>query len=168
MPERESFMKLRSSKAAICTGAAVVMFLMPVVPEVAVAKTTYEQPESTVQFDTELRQASYTVNVSDIVATGYVEEKEMGMYAGMAIAIADPYTQVYAMADENSEVVGQMGQNSIASAEEIVGEWTKIVSGNLTGFVKTSELCFNEEAQALGSSLGDVSATVVADSAALY
>ena len=69
------------------------------------------------------------------------------------------------MADENSEVVGQMGQNSIASAEEIVGEWTKIVSGNLTGFVKTSELCFNEEAQALGSSLGDVSATVVADSA---
>ena len=47
MPERESFMKLRSSKAAICTGAAVVMFLMPVVPEVAVAKTTYEQPEST-------------------------------------------------------------------------------------------------------------------------
>lgn len=38
MPERESFMKLRSSKAAICTGAAVVMFLMPVVPEVAVAK----------------------------------------------------------------------------------------------------------------------------------
>ena len=61
-----------------------------------------------------------------------------------------------------------MGQNSIASAEEIVGEWTKIVSGNLTGFVKTSELCFNEEAQALGSSLGDVSATVVADSAALY
>ena len=104
MPERESFMKLRSSKAAICTGAAVVMFLMPVVPEVAVAKTTYEQPESTVQFDTELRQASYTVNVSDIVATGYVEEKETGMYAGMAIAIADPYTQVYAMADENSEV----------------------------------------------------------------
>ena len=80
MPERESFMKLRSSKAAICTGAAVVMFLMPVVPEVAVAKTTYEQPESTVQFDTELRQASYTVNVSDIVATGYVEEKETGMY----------------------------------------------------------------------------------------
>ena len=107
MPERESFMKLRSSKAAICTGAAVVMFLMPVVPEVAVAKTTYEQPESTVQFDTELRQASYTVNVSDIVATGYVEEKETGMYAGMAIAIADPYTQVYAMADENSELVGQ-------------------------------------------------------------
>lgn len=106
--------------------------------------------------------------MSDIVATGYVEEKETGMYAGMAIAIADPYTQVYAMADENSEVVGQMGQNSIASAEEIVGEWTKIVSGNLTGFVKTSELCFNEEAQALGSSLGDVSATVVADSAALY
>lgn len=79
--------------------------------------------------------------MSDIVATGYVEEKETGMYAGMAIAIADPYTQVYAMADENSEVVGQMGQNSIASAEEIVGEWTKIVSGNLTGFVKTSELC---------------------------
>ena len=102
------------------------MFLMPVVPEVAVAKTTYEQPESTVQFDTELRQASYTVNVSDIVATGYVEEKETGMYAGMAIAIADPYTQVYAMADENSEVVGQMGQNSIASAEEIVGEWTRL------------------------------------------
>ena len=39
---------------------------------------------------------------------------------------------------------------------------------NLTGFVKTSELCFNEEAQALGKQQEMESATVVADSAALY
>jgi len=60
-------------------------------------------------------------------------KKKRGCMQVWHIAVADPYTQVYAMADENSEVVGQMGQNSIASAEEIVGEWTKIVSGNLTG-----------------------------------
>lgn len=168
MPERENFMKLRSSKAALCMGTAVVMFLMPVVPEVAVAKTTYEQQESTVQFETELRQASYTENVSDIVATGYVEEKETGMYAGMAIAVAEPYTEVYAQADEASEIVGRMNQNSIASAEEIVGAWTKISSGNLTGFVKTSALCFDEEAQVIGNRNGAVTVVVTSETAAIY
>lgn len=168
MPERESFMKLRSSKAALCTGAAVVMFLMPVIPEVAVAKTTYEQQESTVQFETELRQASYTENVSDIVATGYVEEKETGMYAGMAIAVAEPYIEVYAGNDESSDIVGRMNKNSIASAQEIVGEWTKVISGNLEGFVKTSALCFDEEAQAIGNSTGAVTAVVTSETAAIY
>ena len=35
MPERESFMKLRSSIAAKYAGVAMVMCLMPVVPVVA-------------------------------------------------------------------------------------------------------------------------------------
>ena len=90
LPERENFMKLRSSKASVNAGIAMVCLLMPIIPEVVDAKTTYEQQQSTT-IETELKQASYTENVSDIVARGYEEANETDMYEGMAIAVVDPY-----------------------------------------------------------------------------
>ncbi len=160
-------MRLRSRKASAYVGVAMVMFLMPVLPDVVEAKTTYEQQQST-QIETELKQASYAENVSDIVATGYYYEEETGMYSDMAIAIADSHIDVYEQADDESTVIGRMYENGIAEAVEIGTDWTKIVSGNVTGFVKTSALCFNEEAAILGVSKGDVIATITAETADIY
>ena len=152
-------MRLRSRKASAYVGVAMVMFLMPVLPDVVEAKTTYEQQQST-QIETELKQASYAENVSDIVATGYYYEEETGMYSDMAIAIADSHIDVYEQTDDESAVIGRM--------VEIGTDWTKIVSGDVTGFVKTSALCFNEEAAILGVSKGDVIATVTSEAADIY
>lgn len=159
-------MRLRSRKASTYVGVALVMLLMPVLPDVVEAKTTYEQQQST-QIETELKQASYTENVSDIVATGYYDE-ETGMYSDMAIAVADSHLDVYEQADDASVIIGKMYENGIAQAVEVGTDWTKIVSGNVTGFVKTSALCFNEEAAILGNSKGDVIATVTVDAADIY
>ena len=49
----------------------MVMCLMPVVPVVADAQTTYEQQQSTEQNNTSNIQVSYVEKVSDIVAAGY-------------------------------------------------------------------------------------------------
>ena len=62
-------MKLRSSKAACCLGATLVVMMMPVLPKVTDAKPTYEQHESTIT-DTEVRVASYAANVEDRRHTG--------------------------------------------------------------------------------------------------
>ena len=67
-------MKLRSSKAACCLGATLVVMMMPVLPKVTDAKPTYEQHESTIT-DTEVRVASYAANVEEIILTGYEEQQ---------------------------------------------------------------------------------------------
>ena len=157
-------MKLRSSKAALYAGAVMVMCLMPIVPVVADAKTTYEQQESTT-LKTPVITASYTDNVSDIVAKGYVKNKETGMFEGKAIALTDSYIQVYSSADETSAPAGRMYNDSMADTIVIGTDWTKISSGALSGFVKTSQLCFNEEAAGIASENKAVTATVTADAA---
>ena len=159
-------MKLRSSKASVNAGIAMVCLLMPIIPEVVDAKTTYEQQQSTT-IETELKQASYTENVSDIVARGYEEANETDMYEGMAIAVVDPYIDVYTGADEASEVLGRIYSNGIAQVIETADEWTKISSGNLTGYVQTSALCFGEEAAILNED-EEVILTVTADKANVY
>lgn len=48
------------------------------------------------------------------------------------------------------------------------GEWTKISSGNLTGFVKSEKMCFGEEAEAVASLNTQIKAKAVNDSVSLY
>lgn len=142
-------MKLRSSKTALRAGVAMVMCLMPVMPAIVSAEPTYEQQQSTTK-RTETLTASYDEYSTDVVATGYAEKKE-NENLGKAIAIAEPYAQVYTSADENSEVAGRLYTGNAAEVMELSGEWTKISSGNLNGYVKTAVLCFGDEANALSS-----------------
>lgn len=150
-------MKLRSSKA-LYAGVGMVMCLMPVLPNVVVdAQTTYEQQQST-NIEKNIIQASYTENVSDIVATGYEgnnETKEAGAFANQAISITDPYLAVYALNDMNSAEVGRLYENTLVDTLEVGKEWTKISSGNVIGFVKTSTLCFGDEAARIAEEQGE-------------
>lgn len=165
MPERENFMKLRSSKAAMYIGLAMVMFFMPIVPNVVDAKPTYEQQSK--QIETEQKEASYTENVVDSVATGHASQEEADMYADMAISIIKGYTCVYEQADEAADVAGRLYENSIMYVLEVRDTWAKIKSKNLTGYVHTSELCMGEEAKALAGNK-EVTVTVTGETADIY
>lgn len=147
-------MKLRSSIAAKYAGVAMVMCLMPVVPVVADAQTTYEQQQSTEQNNTSNIQVSYVEKVSDIVAAGYETVYETNFagaqdYAAEAVALTDSYIEVKAGADEDAETVGRLYDYSLVYVDETGTEWTKITSGNVTGYVKNAQLCFGQEAQAV-------------------
>ena len=78
-------MRLRSSKAACYIGAAIVLFITPVLPAVA---TTYEKTQNT---DTGIKVASYSANTEEVLVTGY---EETGTYKNKAVAITDPYLDV--------------------------------------------------------------------------
>ena len=92
-------MKLRSSKAACYVGAAIVLFMTPVLPAVA---TTYEKTQNT---DTGIKVASYSANTEEVLVTGY---EETGTYKNKAVAITDPYLDVYDTSDEETaQVVGR-------------------------------------------------------------
>jgi len=160
-------MKLRSSKVAICLGTAMVSILMPVVPSVVSAKPTYEQQKECTLAQSDVRKASYTVNVSDIVASGYRDVEEKDIYTGMAVAIVEDYCEVYEEPTDESQVLGRMYQNSIGTVVEFNDEFTKITSGELTGYVNSMNLCFDEEAKAVSTS-NEVKAVVIAEIADMY
>ena len=145
-------MKLRSSKAACYVGAAIVLMMMPVLPKVTDAKPTYEQHESTIT-DTEVRVASYAANVEEVILTGY--EEQQGQMQNKALAITEPYLDVYSADDENSSVNGRLYKNTVVDVLEVNGSMTKISSGNCEGYTKTAALLFNQEAEVIAQTLDD-------------
>ena len=129
-------MKLRSSKAACYVGAAIVLFMTPVLPAVA---TTYEKTQNT---DTGIKVASYSANTEEVLVTGY---EETGTYKNKAVAITDPYLDVYDTSDEETaQVVGRLYTNTLVDVDMVGKEWTKVSSGNCEGYVQTQCLCFGE------------------------
>ena len=139
-------MKLRSSKAACYMGAAIVLFMTPVLPAVA---TTYEKTQNT---DTGIKVASYSANTEEVLVTGY---EETGTYKNKAVALTDPYLDVYGDTDEeSSDVVGRLYANTLVDVDMVGKEWTKISSGNCEGYVLTQNLCFGDEAEVLAEQIG--------------
>lgn len=131
----------------------MVMCLMPVIPVVANAQTTYEQQQSTERSRQSI-QVSYKEKVSDIVATGYETVYETNLtsvadFSGEAVVLTDSYIDVKGAAQEEAEVIGRLYDYTLVYVEEIESEWTKITSGNVTGYVKNSNLCFGDEAQCI-------------------
>ena len=132
-------MKLRSSKAACYVGVAIVLFMTPVLPAVA---TTYEKTQN----------ASYSANTEEVLVTGY---EETGTYKNKAVAITDPYLDVYDTSDEETaQVVGRLYTNTLVDVDMVGKEWTKVSSGNCEGYVQTQCLCFGEEAEAIAEQIG--------------
>lgn len=65
--------------------------------------------------------------------------------------------------DENSEVAGKFYRGDVAEVVSADAEWTQIVSGNVTGYVKNDYLVYGMEANELANEVCSVYATVNTD-----
>ena len=72
-----------------------------------------------------------------------------------ALAITEPYLDVYSADDENSSVNGRLYKNTVVDVLEVNGSMTKISSGNCEGYTKTAALLFNQEAEVIAQTLDD-------------
>lgn len=73
-------------------------------------------------------------------------QEEKSEYADIAIAQVDNYVNVRDTAGEEGNVVGKLYNNSAATVEATEGDWYKITSGNVTGYVKSEfVVCGDEE-----------------------
>ncbi len=61
-------------------------------------------------------------------------------YEDVAIAQVESYANIRALPDENAEVVGMIYNNCAASIVDTEGDWYKISSGNVTGYIKKEYL----------------------------
>lgn len=75
----------------------------------------------------------------------------------------DTYLNIRESAAMDSKVVGKLYRGAGASVEEKGEEWTKIVSGDVEGYVKNEYCVFDEEAGNLAMEICDTHATATED-----
>lgn len=79
-------------------------------------------------------------------------------YADIAIAQVDNYVNVRSTPGEDGEVLGKLYNNSAATVDAVEGDWYRITSGNVTGYVKQEFVVVGNEE--LAKSVGRRLATV--------
>ncbi|MCR5237249.1 MAG: SH3 domain-containing protein [Lachnospiraceae bacterium] len=95
---------------------------------------------------------SSVLNLVDVVAAGENQQEED--FTNLVIAQVNDYVNVRDTASEEGEVVGKLYNNSVGDLIEIDGDWYKIKSGNVTGYVKGEYCVTGDEAQQLAKQVG--------------
>lgn len=118
-------------------------------------------------------EAVTNVEISDIpaeteeVQTAAAEETELMPEAQewekRVMANVEEDMNIRTAPDENSEVAGKFYRGDVAEVVSADAEWTQIVSGNVTGYVKNDYLVYGMEANELANEVCSVYATVNTD-----
>ncbi len=107
--------------------------------------------------DTKPDEANPSIDVKPESAE--VEEGEEDL-SDQVIAVVDGYVNVRSMPDENSEIVGKLYNHSAGTWLDKQGDWYKIESGNVVGFVKGEYVKTGQAAVKLAAEVGQRTATV--------
>lgn len=78
----------------------------------------------------------------------------------LAIAKVTDYVNIRKESNEESEILGKLYAQSAATILEADGDWSKIESGSVTGYVKTEFIAVEDEAIELAKTVGKKIATV--------
>lgn len=103
-----------------------------------------------------------TVVEEEIVEEAVLQEEETPEIQ-FVMANVDNSVNVREAAGEDAAVAGKLFKNCSAVILEQSEGWTKIQSGNLTGWVSNDYLIFGEEAQKMMEEVGSLKATVKTD-----
>jgi cell wall-associated NlpC family hydrolase len=74
------------------------------------------------------------------VVADQTEEEEDDSYSNIGVAQVNDYVNVRSEASTDSEVVGIMKNNTVATVEEAQDGWYKITSGSISGYIKSDYL----------------------------
>ena len=132
--------------AAITLGAApsAVRADMPIAGAPAMMSIALEDE---VKNTFQTASAGISLNLADCVSAAAEEASvaPKSEYADIAIAQVDNYVNVRDAAGEEGDVVGKLYNNSAATVEATEGDWYKITSGNVTGYVKSEFVVRDDE-----------------------
>lgn len=106
---------------------------------------------------TEEYLASGVINGEAPLVSG-AEEQKTNPYENMAVAQVREYVNIRSEANADSEVLGKLYNNGVATVLETLDGWYKIQSGNVTGYISAEFLVVGDEA--LCVSVGKRVATV--------
>lgn len=135
--------------------ADVLALLTPIVGSADKAEEDSQQEGETVPEETEAPTEPQTE-----APTETTTEPETTIYDTIAIAHVDNYVNVRSNPNTESDIVGKIYNNCAATILENDGEWYKIESGNVQGYIKAQYFVTGEAAKELALSVGKVFATV--------
>lgn len=93
----------------------------------------------------------------------YLVQTEKGEYLNRAFSNVSEFAYIRIAPEESSEWVGKLYSDSTVSVLEYVGDWIKIQSGNVEGYVPADTLYTGKEAQKHKDEYVEKSAIVTAD-----
>jgi cell wall-associated NlpC family hydrolase/SH3-like domain-containing protein len=82
-------------------------------------------------------------------------------YENLGISIANDFVNIRSKANTDSEVVGKLYRGCATDILEKDGDWVKIHSGNVDGYIKAEYLAIGTEAEALVDEFATKYATVI-------
>lgn len=110
---------------------------------------------------------STTAVADSETADEYINENG-GSEGKYIVCIADEYSSVYTVADGEYIECAKIYKNGVATLISIDGEWSRIVTGDIEGYVKTAEFAFGEDAKALAESTYATTALINVDGLYMY
>ena len=139
----------------------------------ATIQETKPQTDTEIILEEEIVSAELNVVYrSPLTSSEVVDEFEAptssSVYADKIVSYTVNRLCIYESPDLNSKVVGVMYSGTEADVVEAGEEWTKITSGEVTGYVRNTAVLFGEEAEIIAEIIGKESSVVSADSLIVY
>lgn len=95
----------------------------------------------------------------DVQVSDYLVPEEKGEYLDMAFADVDSFLYIRSEPSTDSEWVGKLYPDYAARIQGPVGEWTKIESGEVSGYVYSEYILVGDQAESKAQQLMDASDT---------
>ncbi len=92
------------------------------------------------------------------------QEQAADPWNSRALPRVEEYLNIRSEASQESAALGKLPKGAMAEVVEQAGEWTKISSGSVTGYVKTEYLAFGSDAKQLAGETCPLMATVQTNS----
>ncbi len=96
----------------------------------------------------------------DVSIAEYLTAVVNSEFDNIAVSDVNEYANIRKKASEDSDVVGKLYSDSIATVLDEDGDWVKVESGSVTGYVKKEFLILGDEAAEKAEEIGKEVATV--------
>ena len=156
--------KVRAIKVAICAASAALFLSIPVYKAEAANIIHPEQGIVGMAFILDRVSENKLENNSEFDISSMLKKEVLSPYENLGVSIADSYVNIRKEPSTESEVVGKLYRGCATNIlERLDGDWVKIESGNVEGYIASNFLAIGKDAEAMIDQYATKYATVTAD-----
>lgn len=130
------------SAASLCTETSLAGITVSLEQYTKIAEASYTITEEHIEENVTEESSS-----TETVETAAVEQ--VSEYANVGISVANDYVNIRKEPSTESEILGKLYRGSAATLLEPAGEWVKIKSGSVTGYINAEYLAIGFDAEEL-------------------
>lgn len=130
------------SAASLCTETGLAGITLSLEQYTKIAEASYTVAEGTVSEENVVESKSVPTEAKEI-------EEKVSEYANVGISVANDYVNIRQEPSTESEILGKLYRGSAATLLEPAGEWVKIESGSVTGYINAEYLAIGFDAEEL-------------------